>query len=146
MTTPGESLPLEDGSFDAAVMVHVGMNIPDKEAVFAEVHRVLAPGGLFARLRAGAHGRGRPALPAPLGRRRAVLVRRDRRRLLPHLEAAGFAVEDVEDRTPSTMGPPPSGPVTNAVVFGPVFVERIGNNVQATKAGCSAPMLVVARA
>jgi hypothetical protein len=29
-------------------MLHVGMNIPDKKAVFAEVRRMLKPGGLFA--------------------------------------------------------------------------------------------------
>src|ERR1700712_2604215 len=44
LATPGEALPFDDGSFDAALMVHVGMNIPDKQAVFAEVHRVLAEG------------------------------------------------------------------------------------------------------
>ena len=36
------------GVYDAACMVHVGMNIPDKEALFAEVARVLKPGGQFA--------------------------------------------------------------------------------------------------
>jgi len=59
---------------------------------------------------------------------------------------AGFTVEDVEDRTPSTMGPPPAGPVTNAVIFGPVFMERIGNNVQATKAGLLGAQVILARA
>ena len=62
------------------------------------------------------------------------------------LEAAGFSVEDVEDRTASTMGPPPSGPVTNAVVFGQPFIERIGNNVAATRAGLLGAMLILARA
>ena len=36
----GESLPFDDKSFDAAMMVHVGMNIPVKKAVFTEMHRV----------------------------------------------------------------------------------------------------------
>jgi ubiquinone/menaquinone biosynthesis C-methylase UbiE len=45
VTTPGESLPLDDDAFDVAVMVHVGMNIPDKEAVFREVHRELEAAG-----------------------------------------------------------------------------------------------------
>ncbi|MGE0425198.1 MAG: class I SAM-dependent methyltransferase [Reyranellaceae bacterium] len=42
------ALPFDDGSFDGAYMLHVGMNIPDKKSVFAEVHRVLRPGGIFA--------------------------------------------------------------------------------------------------
>jgi len=41
-------LPFADASFDGAYMLHVGMNIPDKKSVFAEVRRVLKPGGVFA--------------------------------------------------------------------------------------------------
>jgi SAM-dependent methyltransferase len=39
------ALPFADASFDGAYMLHVGMNIADKKAVFAEVRRVLKPGG-----------------------------------------------------------------------------------------------------
>lgn len=42
------ALPFEDGSFDAAIMVHVGMNIQDKDTAFAEAARVLRPGSVFA--------------------------------------------------------------------------------------------------
>lgn len=42
------ALPLEDSSFDAAVIIHVGMNIRDKDQVFAEASRVLRPGGVIA--------------------------------------------------------------------------------------------------
>ena len=41
-------LPFDDGSFDAATMLHVGMNIADKAGAFREIHRVLKPGGIFA--------------------------------------------------------------------------------------------------
>jgi SAM-dependent methyltransferase len=40
-----ERLPFPDGSFDVAVSNGVIDLIPDKEAVFAGLHRVLAPGG-----------------------------------------------------------------------------------------------------
>jgi SAM-dependent methyltransferase len=40
-------LPFPAGSFDRACMLHVGMNIADKAALFAEVRRVLVPGGIF---------------------------------------------------------------------------------------------------
>ena len=36
--------------------------------------------------------------------------------------------------------------MTNAVVFGPGFMERIGNNIAATKAGLLAAAVIVARA
>lgn len=44
----GLALPFEDASFDAAMMLHVGMNIADKGRLMTEVARVLRPGGVFA--------------------------------------------------------------------------------------------------
>nr|WP_281176358.1 class I SAM-dependent methyltransferase [Pseudonocardia acaciae] len=41
-------LPFADASFDAAIMLHVGMNVSDKAALCAEAFRVLRPGGRFA--------------------------------------------------------------------------------------------------
>jgi ubiquinone/menaquinone biosynthesis C-methylase UbiE len=38
-------LPFEDESFDVAWTQHISMNIPDKHAFFAEVARVVKPGG-----------------------------------------------------------------------------------------------------
>jgi len=40
-----EKLPFEDGSFDVVVSNGVIDLIPDKDAVFSELYRVLAPGG-----------------------------------------------------------------------------------------------------
>src|SRR3546814_3455016 len=40
-------LPFEAASFDAATLLHVGMNIPDKDRLCAEAARVLKPGGVF---------------------------------------------------------------------------------------------------
>jgi arsenite methyltransferase len=40
-----EQLPFADGSFDVVISNGVIDLIPDKDAVFAELHRVLAPGG-----------------------------------------------------------------------------------------------------
>jgi ubiquinone/menaquinone biosynthesis C-methylase UbiE len=42
------SLPFGARHFDGATMIHVGMNIAEKAKVFAEVARVLKPGGFFA--------------------------------------------------------------------------------------------------
>jgi ubiquinone/menaquinone biosynthesis C-methylase UbiE len=41
------ALPFADATFDAATMLHVGMNVADKAALFAEVRRVLKAGGMF---------------------------------------------------------------------------------------------------
>ncbi|MCK1542397.1 methyltransferase domain-containing protein [Bradyrhizobium sp. 179] len=42
------SLPFQQWNFSAAYMLHVGMNIEDKERLCLEVARVLRPGALFA--------------------------------------------------------------------------------------------------
>jgi SAM-dependent methyltransferase len=41
-------MPFADGSFDVAWTQHAAMNIADKPRLYAEVHRVLRPGGHFA--------------------------------------------------------------------------------------------------
>ncbi len=41
------AMPFESAHFDAAIMLHVGMNIADKAGLFTEVNRVLRPGGTF---------------------------------------------------------------------------------------------------
>ena len=43
------ALPFGPRTFDGAYMLHVGMNIADKAALFAEVRRVLKPGGVVRR-------------------------------------------------------------------------------------------------
>lgn len=41
-------LPFEDGSFALAWTEHAQMNIPDKQAFYSEIHRVLRTGGRLA--------------------------------------------------------------------------------------------------
>lgn len=41
-------MPFADGAFDLAWTQHAAMNIADKPRLYAEIHRVLRPGGRFA--------------------------------------------------------------------------------------------------
>ena len=41
------AMPFSDESFDAAFMLHVGMNIANKTALFEEVYRLITPGAVF---------------------------------------------------------------------------------------------------
>ena len=145
VTTPGESMPFAEGSFDAAVMVHVGMNIPGKEEVFAEVHRVLAPGARFAVFEQMRTADGDLPYPMPWAVDERSSFVETSAEYVAHLERAGFTVEEVEDRTASTLGPPPVGPVSPVAVFGSAFAERVGHNVAATRAGLLGAVLVVAQ-
>jgi SAM-dependent methyltransferase len=146
VATPAESLPFDDASFDAAFMIHVGMNIPVKQSVFEEVQRVLVPGGRFVLYEQMRTGTGDVTYPLPWAEDEGSSFVEAVEDYRNHLEAAGFTVEEVEDRTEATLGPPPTGPVSPMTVFGPVFAERIGNNVAATRAGDLGALLVVARA
>jgi len=41
------SMPFKNSTFDSGYMLHVGMNIADKQALYAEIHRVLKEGASF---------------------------------------------------------------------------------------------------
>lgn len=58
-------LPFADKSFDRATLLHVGMNIPDKERLCAGVYRVLKPDGMFAIYDVMRTGEKEIAFPVP---------------------------------------------------------------------------------
>lgn len=144
--TTGDTLPFGDGTFDRAMMIHVGMNIEGKAAVFAEVRRVLRPGGRFGLFEQVRASDGPLPYPLPWAEDERSSFVATPASYIADLTRAGFDVELVEDRTAEVGGPPPAGPLGPHVVFGPGFAERIGNNVAATRAGLLAPVVIVARA
>lgn len=145
VTTSGGALPFGSGDFDAAMMIHVGMNVPDKTGLFREVHRVLEPGAEFALYEQMRSGPGDLPYPMPWAEDERSSFVESSEDYAAHLEAAGFTVETIEDVTESTLGPPPAGPVSPMVIFGQAFTERIGNNVAATRRGLLRAVVVIAR-
>ncbi|HET8616819.1 MAG TPA: class I SAM-dependent methyltransferase [Actinomycetales bacterium] len=143
---PGGAMPFDDDTFDAAMMIHVGMNVDDKGTLFSEVHRVLKHGAAFAvfdQMRAGPGDLPYP-LPWAVDARSSFVESPER--YAERLGAAGFTVEAIEDRT-SQLGPVPGpGALGPQVVFGPEFTRRLENNVRATDDGLLAAVLVLARA
>jgi MPBQ/MSBQ methyltransferase len=143
----GERLGFANASFDRAMMVHVGMNIPDKAAVFAEIRRVLQPGGMFGLFEQMRTSEAELRYPLPWAEdsRSSFLAPPDD--YARDLKAAGFTIDRTEDRTAATARPdgPPSQ-LSPAAVFGPSFMERISNNIAATRAGALAPVLMIATA
>lgn len=145
LVASGADTGLPDASFDRASLIHVGMNIPDKAAVFAEAHRVLGSGGIlgvYEQMRVGARGLPYP-LPWAVDQRSSFVASPDE--YLRDLTAAGFHVVQQENRmAAAARGGAPAGGLDQTAVFGPVFAERIANNVAAARAGLLAPILLVA--
>lgn len=141
-------MPYADASFARAMINHVGMNIPDKAAVFAEVRRVLEPGGLFAVYEQMRIGDGELRFPMPWAEDASSSFVETRDRYAELLGEAGFEIVSEEDRTAAnaTLGPPPPGALTPAALFGPGFAERIGNNIAAAMEGTLAAHLILVRA
>ena len=59
------ALPFADAAFDGAYMIHVGMNVADKAALFAGVRRVVKQGGTFAVFDIMKTGDGELSYPVP---------------------------------------------------------------------------------
>ncbi len=141
------AMPYDDGSFNRAMLNHVGMNIAAKDRVFAEVRRVLEPDGVFAVYEQMRVGDGDLAFPMPWAEDETSSFVETRERYAELLRAAGFRIEADEDRTAAVAaaGPPAAGALTPGDLFGPEFAERIGNNLAATFAGTLGAVLIVAR-
>lgn len=94
-------LPLpKRGAYDAALTLHVGMNIRDKRAFYASVHNALKPGALFGIYDVLRRGDGADlSYPMPWARDRGESWLADRAEMQNLLESTGFTVEDSEDRS-----------------------------------------------
>ena len=92
-------LPFADASFDAATLMHVGMNIADKARLFAEVRRVLRPGGTFGVYEVMRTGDGPLPMPLPWADSEATSFVETPETYRALLAAAGFRVADERDRT-----------------------------------------------
>ncbi|HET8533044.1 MAG TPA: methyltransferase domain-containing protein [Methylomirabilota bacterium] len=99
------ALPFPDGAFDMVWTQNSGMNIADKEALYAGFHRVLRPGGLLA-LQEPMAGPVQPVLyPVMWARDASTSFLRPPDEMRAVIEAAGFRARAWEDVTAETVGP-----------------------------------------
>lgn len=153
VTADATDTPFEDDTFDAAMQVHVGMNVPDKAPVFAEIARVLRSTGrfvVFDQMRAGEE---QPRYPVPWATDAGASFLATEEEYHRMLAEAGFRVADVEDltglglalvarnRAVSDEGPDAPGRLS---LFGPDWAERIANDVDALRSGVLRAKLIVA--
>ena len=154
----GSALDLPYGAdrFDAAYMMHVGMNIPDKARLCAEVARVLKPGGTFGIYDIMKVGEGELAFPVPWAATEETSALAAPADYRAALEAAGFTVAAERNRrdfaieffaalrarTAAAGGPPPLG---LHILMGESAPQKIANMVENVGAGVIAPVELIAR-
>ncbi len=118
-------LPFLDGSFDVGWMQNVGMNIADKRKLYAEVRRVLKPGGRFAFQEMAAGETAPSYFPLPWATDPADSFLASAEEMRSLLGQSGFIAEVLEDVSDAhlsgTTADPDPGPLTFEV-----FVDNLG--------------------
>lgn len=148
-------LPFEPESFDVATMLHVGMNIADKETLFRGVHRVLKPGGVFIIYDPMRTGPGDFGFPVPWASGPQGSFLETPASYRDGLARAGFTVGPELDRRElgitffkrirqriAESGPPPLGLHLQLGERGPVMM---GNLIAALESGIVAPVEMISR-
>ena len=132
--------PFSDNQFDAAMTIHVAMNIAAKDKMYEQARRVLKPGGRFVVYDILQGEGGEVFFQTPWARDPSIshLATPDEMKKL--LSDAGFRVLDVHDSTDESLGwlearttsMAQSGPspVTTQILFGDDFPEMISNQTR----------------
>ena len=151
------ALPFPAGSFDGAYMLHVGMNIDAKAAMFAEIRRLLKPGAVFGIYDVMRTGDGALTFPVPwaaTGETSFLETPAGYRRLL---EGAGFVVRMERGRRDFAIkffaqmrahagqsgGPPPLG---LHILMGGDGPQKVANMIDNLQRGLIAPTEIVGQA
>jgi ubiquinone/menaquinone biosynthesis C-methylase UbiE len=150
------ALPFPAGTFDGAYMLHVGMNIADKAALFGQVRRALKPRGVFAVYDVMREGEGALAYPVPWAAGPETSFLESSATYTRLLAAAGFEVLTQRSRREFAIaffrelrariaqsGAPPLG---LHVLMGPTTPQKIANMVSALEAGLISPTEIICRA
>ena len=140
-------MPFGDNSFNGAYMLHVGMNIEDKAALFKEIHRVLKPGATFAVYDVMHQSDGDLVYPVPWAKNSSTSKLATPQHYQQALTDAGFSViketnrhafalqffQQLKAKIEADGGPPPLGLHTlmqqTAADKVKNMVENIGNNL-----------------
>ena len=149
------ALPFEPGVFDAAYMLHVGMNIEDKPRLFAEVRRILRPGGLFGIYDVMRLGGGDLSYPVPWASGPESSFVADAASYRRWLEAAGFEVHKERDRRDFALeifaqmrargAGAAAAPLGLHIVMGANAGQKVKNMVGDISAGLIAPTELICR-
>jgi ubiquinone/menaquinone biosynthesis C-methylase UbiE len=93
------NLPFSDGEFDAAMTIHVAMNIAAKDKMYAEARRVLKPGSRFTVYDVLQGEGGDVLFPVPWAREPSISHLATPDAMVALLSGAGFKILDTQDST-----------------------------------------------
>ena len=148
-----EELPFAAGTFDAAAMLFVGMNVADKHRLFAEVRRVLQDGGRFVVYDPVLSGPEHPDYPMPWAAERSDSHLLEADAYAAALRAAGFTVAEEHDCSVAVVrlaDHPDSDQAGRTEIarlqFGEQGMVRFSNLLRAIRDGVVQPRLFVATA
>ena len=150
------SLPFAAAAFEGAYMLHVGMNIEDKARLFAEVRKVLVPGGVFGIYDVMREGEGALSYPLPWASSAEtsfVASAADYHRLLA---AAGFEILKQRsrrdfaiaflERVRGQAGQSAAPPLGLHILMGPETPRKVANLIGNLQRGLVAPTEIICRA
>jgi ubiquinone/menaquinone biosynthesis C-methylase UbiE len=147
-------MPFADATFDAAVTLHVAMNIEDRPALYAEIARVLKPNATFCVYDVMQGPQSGLQYPVPWADTPAVSHLRTPGQTRTLLQQAGFTVNDIEDRTAFgiaffrerlTAAGGPMPPLGLHLLMGAQARDKSANMLAGLEAGCIAPVVMLAR-
>jgi SAM-dependent methyltransferase len=148
------AMPFADGAFDAALTMHMAMNIKDRAGLYREVARVLKPGGAFCIYDVMKGTSENLRFPVPWAETPATSHLTTPGEMRALLRDARFDVTEVEDRTQfaidffrqslasSAAGMPPLG---LHIVMGASAREKFQNMLAGIESDALAPTLMIAR-
>jgi SAM-dependent methyltransferase len=152
----GLALPFVDGSFDAATLIHVGMNIERKDLLFREVRRVLKPGGRFGIYDVMRMDEAPLPYPMPWAVDAGTSFAETPAIYRTLLGQCGFEVEREVNRRDFVLArwqemraeaaARGQSPLSLRTLVGPSFEQRFGNVLRTLQAGSIAPVELIAGA
>jgi ubiquinone/menaquinone biosynthesis C-methylase UbiE len=133
------NLPFSNEHFDAAITIHVAMNIAAKDKIYEQVHRVIKPGGIFAIYDILQGEGGEAYYPAPWARYSSISHLASTEEMEEYLTNAGFKIIEVQDSTGESLkwleartvsvNDQNSSPFTTKILFGDIFPEMTRNQI-----------------
>ncbi|MDX2104431.1 MAG: class I SAM-dependent methyltransferase [Alphaproteobacteria bacterium] len=151
MVASATALPVNSATMDAVMVQHVTMNIHDRSTLYAELARVLRPGGVLV-CHDIVQKRGPPIYPVPWARVPEQSHLLTTAQTLSALAASGFQVDHARDETAvslawfaATAGAPPSDGPTLATAMGRDFPTLVANHRRSLESGATAVLSVIAR-